>query len=102
MVARGKTKSGAHQCSLGRPGIYGVSHEAIYQWIWRGKRQKYPITKELYTHLKHGRRRRKRGHYNDSRGIRNRRVSIEQRPEVVDERSRLGDLEVDLMVGKAH
>ena len=30
------------------------------------------------------------------------RVGIEQRPEVVDERTHLGDLEVDLMVGKAH
>jgi IS30 family transposase len=83
-------------------GIDGVSHEAIYQWIWRGKHQKDPATKELYTHLKHGRRRRKRGNYNDSRGILTGRVSIEQRPEVVEERSRLGDLEVDLMVGKAH
>jgi IS30 family transposase len=83
-------------------GVDGVSHEAIYQWIWRGKRQKDPATKELYKHLKHGRRRRKRGNYNDSRGILSGRVSIEQRPEVVEDRSRLGDLEIDLMVGKAH
>jgi IS30 family transposase len=34
-------------------GIDGVSHEAIYQWIWRGKRQNDPATKKLYTHLKH-------------------------------------------------
>lgn len=32
-------------------GIDGVSHEAIYQWIWRGKRQNDPATKKLYTHL---------------------------------------------------
>lgn len=83
-------------------GVDGVSHEAIYQWIWRGKTQKNPATKELYKHLKHGRRRRKRGNYNDSRGILKERTSIEQRPEVVDERSRLGDVEIDLMVGKAH
>ena len=83
-------------------GVDGVSHEAIYQWIWRGKRQKDPATKTLYKHLKHGRRRRKRGNYNDSRGILTGRVSIEERPQVADERSRLGDLEIDLMVGKAH
>lgn len=83
-------------------GIDGVSHEAIYQWIWRGKRQKDPATKELYKHLTHGRRRRKRGNYNDSRGILKGRISIEQRPKVVEERTRLGDLEADLMVGKAH
>ncbi|MFO7845582.1 MAG: IS30 family transposase, partial [Balneolaceae bacterium] len=83
-------------------GVDGVSHEAIYQWIWRGKRQKDPATKELYTHLKHGRRRRKRGNYNDTRGILTERTSIEQRPKVVNERSRLGDVEIVLMVGKAH
>lgn len=83
-------------------GTDGVSHEAIYQWIWRGKANKDPATAELYKHLKHGRRRRKRGNYNDSRGILTERVGIEQRPAVVEERSRLGDLEADFMVGKAH
>ena len=83
-------------------GVDGVSHEAIYQWIWRGKRQKDPATKELYRHLKHGRRRRKRGNYKDARGILNGRVSIEDRPTVVEERTRLGDLEADFMMGKAH
>jgi len=83
-------------------GVDGVSHEAIYQWIWRGKARKDPATAELYKHLKHGRRRRKRGKTNDSRGILTERVGIEQRPEVVEERTRLGDLEGDFMVGKAH
>ena len=83
-------------------GTRGVSHETMYQWIWRGKRTKDPATKQLYTHLTHGRRRRKRGNYNDSRGILTERVSIEQRPKVVEERTRLGDLEGDFMVGKAH
>jgi IS30 family transposase len=83
-------------------GVDGVSHEAIYQWIWRGKHQKDPATGELYKHLKHGHRKRKRGNYNDSRGILTERVGIEQRPAVVDERTRLGDLEADFMVGKAH
>ena len=83
-------------------GVDGVSHEAIYQWIWRGKTQKDPVTKELYKHLKHGRRRRKRGNYNDSRGILSERVGIEERPEIVAERTRLGDLEADFMMGKAH
>ncbi|HKK44593.1 MAG TPA: IS30 family transposase [Balneolaceae bacterium] len=83
-------------------GVDGVSHEAIYQWIWRGKRQKDPATAELYTHIRHGRRRRKRGNYNDSRGILTARVGIEQRPKVVEQRTRLGDLEADFMVGKAH
>ena len=83
-------------------GIDGVSHEAIYQWIWRGKRRKDPATCRLYKHLKHGRRRRKRGNYNDSRGVLTGRVGIEERPEVVEQRNRLGDLECDFMIGKAH
>ena len=83
-------------------GIDGVSHETIYQWLWEGKHQKDPVIKKLYQHLKHGRRQRKRGNYNDSRGILTDRVSIEQRPKVVEERTRLGDLEGDFMVGKAH
>jgi IS30 family transposase len=80
-------------------GVEGVSHEAIYQWIWRGKASKDP---ELYKYLKHGRQRRKRGHYNDSRGILIGHVGIEDRPEAVEQRTRLGDLEADFMVGKAH
>lgn len=83
-------------------GTDGVSHEAIYQWIWRGKANKDPATAELYKHLKHGRKRRKRGNYNDSRGILSDRVGIEQRPKVVEQRTRLGDLEADFMMGKAH
>lgn len=83
-------------------GINGVSHETIYQWIWRAKACKDPATAGLYKHLKHARRRRKRGNYNDSRGILTDRVGIEQRPKVVEQRTRYGDLEVDFMVGKAH
>lgn len=82
--------------------IDGVSHETIYQWIWEAKLTKDPQDQTLYNHLKHGRRKRKRGNYHDSRGTIKGRVSIEDRPTVVDKRQRLGDLEVDLMVGKAH
>lgn len=83
-------------------GIRGVSHETLYQWIWAAKRTGDPTDKNLYKHLKHGARRRKRGNRSDSRGRIKGRVSITERPEVVAERSRLGDIEVDLMMGKAH
>jgi len=86
-------------------GIEMVSHEAIYQWIWQckqsHKRKDMPF-KELYKHLKHGRRHRKRGKTRDSRGIIPGRVSIEKRPAIVNKRKRIGDLEVDLMMGKDH
>ncbi|MDZ7692069.1 MAG: IS30 family transposase [Balneolaceae bacterium] len=83
-------------------GIDGVSHETIYQWIWAAKLNKDPTDKNLYKHLKHGARKAKRGNRQDSRGRIKGRVSIEQRPEVVEKRERLGDIEVDLMMGKAH
>lgn len=82
-----------------------ISHEWIYQWIWKCKRSnklKDKPYKELYRHLRHGRRRQKRGNIKDSRGIIPNRVSIEHRPKIVDKRYRLGDIEVDLMMGKNH
>lgn len=83
-------------------GIDGVSHEAIYQWIWQAKHNGHAQDKNLYKDLKHGCRRRKRGNYQDSRGHLTNRTSITERPAVVDKRERLGDIEVDLMMGKAH
>jgi transposase, IS30 family len=82
-----------------------ISHEWIYQWIWQCKRsnkRKDKAYKNLYKYLRHGRRRRKRGNIKDSRGIIPNRVSIEKRPLIVAKRKRLGDIEVDLMMGKNH
>ena len=82
-----------------------VSHETIYKWIWSAKfsnRRSEMPDKKLYTHLVHGKRRRKRGSRRDSRGIIPNRVGIDKRPEIVQNRRRLGDMEVDLMMGKDH
>lgn len=82
-----------------------VSHETIYKWIWQtksGNKRADRQDKKLYKYLAHGRRRRKRGNHRDSRGLIRNRVSIEQRPKVVEKRSRIGDMEVDLMMGKNH
>lgn len=84
---------------------YFVSHEWIYQWIWKckhGNRKEDKGAKLLYRYLKHGRRHRKRGNRKDHRGIIPNRVSIEQRPKIVSKRKRIGDIEVDLMIGKNH
>jgi transposase, IS30 family len=82
-----------------------VSHEWIYQWIWKSKHintiQSRPY-KELYRFLKHGRRKRKRGNIKDSRGTIPNRTPIDQRPGIVSQRKRVGDIEVDLMIGKDH
>jgi len=82
-----------------------ISHEWIYQWIWDCKhsnRKENKQYRQLYCYLKHGKRRRKRGNRKDRRGIIPNRVSIEQRPKIINKRERLGDVEVDLMMGKNH
>lgn len=88
-----------------RDGVAGVSHETIYKFIWKCKhtnKQADHSYKNLYKLLKHGRRKRRRGNYKDSRGLIPNRVSIEKRPRIVDIRKRYGDLEVDLIMGKDH
>jgi len=82
-----------------------VSHETIYQWIWAMKhshKQQDRPYQLLYKDLRHGRIRRKRGNYHDNRGCIPNRVSIEKRPAIVKKRKRIGDVEVDLMLGKNH
>jgi IS30 family transposase len=88
-----------------KDGISGVSHETIYKFIWKCKhtnKRENGQYKNLYKQLKHGRRKRKRGNYKDSRGSIPNRVSIEQRPKIVEERIRFGDIEGDLIMGKGH
>jgi IS30 family transposase len=76
-----------------------VSHERIYQYVWADKKAKG----SLFTHLRRkGRKYRKRGSAKDSRGIIKDRVDISQRPAIVEEKIRLGDLEIDTIIGKNH
>jgi len=73
-----------------------VSHETIYQYIWDDTRS----GGTLYTELRQGRKtRRKRRGGKDSRGKIKNRVDIDQRPAVVEARSRIGDWEADLICG---
>lgn len=75
-----------------------VSHERIYQYILADKR----TGGRLYKHLRCQKKRRKRYGGYDRRGILPNRRSIEERPEIVDQRQRIGDWEVDTMIGKGH
>lgn len=80
-------------------GIACVSHETIYKYIWRDKKQ----GGELHTHLRRqGRRYRKRGNSKDNRGIITGRVDISQRPKEVERKERFGDFEIDTVIGKNH
>ena len=86
-------------------GLCPVSHECLYQWIWackHGNKRAHRPFKRLYQEPRHGHRRRKRGLRRDSRGVITGRVSIENRPAIVQSRKRVGDIEVDLMMGKNH
>ena len=75
-----------------------ISHEWIYQYILTEKQ----AGGDLYTHLRqHGKCRKRYGQY-DRRGKLPNRVSIEERPQLVEQRQRLGDWEVDTLVGKGH
>lgn len=88
-----------------KDGIAGVSHETIYRFIWMCKhtnKRKNRQFKNLYKLLKHGRRKRKRGNYKDSRGLIPNRVSIDKRAKIVEKRKRFGDIEVDLIIGANH
>ena len=75
-----------------------VSHEWIYQYVYADKR----AGGELHKHLRCQKTYRKRRGGQDRRGKIPHATSIEQRPQIVEQRTRLGDWEVDLIVGKAH
>jgi IS30 family transposase len=75
-----------------------ISHEWIYQYILQDKKQ----GGILYRHLRCQKQRRKRYGSYSRRGQLVDRVSIDQRPAIVDSRSRIGDWELDTIIGKSH
>jgi IS30 family transposase len=75
-----------------------VSHEWIYQHILADK----GMGGDLHRHLRCQKKRRKRYGSYDRRGKLTNRVSIDERPAIVDKRQRIGDWEVDTIVGKGH
>ena len=76
-----------------------VSIETIYDYIWTDKKK----GGKLYIHLRtRGKRYQKRGNLKARRGSIVDRVGIEHRPAIVEEKLRIGDLEMDLIVGLAH
>lgn len=76
-----------------------VSHERIYQHVYADHRR----GGTLYKHLRQCRKkRRKRLGRKDRRGRIQNRVSIEERPRVVEKRFYYGDWEVDLVEGAGH
>lgn len=73
-----------------------VSHEVIYQHIWKDKRN----GGSLYKQLRHsGKKYNKRSKGTAGRGCIPNRIDIDERPEVVEEKTRPGDVEIDLIMG---
>ncbi len=75
-----------------------ISHEWIYQYVLKNKL----AGGSLYLHLRCKKKRKKRYGSNERRGILKNRIGIDQRPAIVDTRSRVGDWEADTIIGKAH
>ena len=80
-------------------GIEMISHERIYQYIWADKDQ----GGTLYCYLRNSNKKyKKRYGKKDSRGQIPNKKNISERPEIVDQKDRIGDWEIDLIIGKDH
>jgi len=75
-----------------------ISHESIYLHIYQDKHQ----GGKLHKHLRCQKKRRKRYGKQDRRGRIPNRISIDERPPIVNQKSRIGDWEGDTIIGKGH
>lgn len=76
-----------------------ISHESIYLHVWSDKKS----GGDLYTYLRRqGKKYDKRRNGKSTRGQIKNRVSIDDRPLIVDDKSRIGDWEIDTVIGKGH
>lgn len=84
---------------LARHGHQTISHERIYQHIWQDKR----TGGTLYKNLRHGGKKyNKRGASTAGRGCIPHRVDIDERPDIVEQKERVGDWELDTIIGANH
>ena len=80
-------------------GVLKISHEIIYQHIYADKRS----GGDLHRHLRSQKPHRKRcASGQERRGMIKNRVSIDERPEIVAQKTRMGDWEGDTVIGKNH
>ena len=75
-----------------------ISHERIYQYVYADKAR----GGTLYLNLRCRKQRRKRYKSYSRRGQIPNRVLIDQRPQVVERKARLGDWEADTIIGRNH
>lgn len=76
-----------------------VSYETIYKFVYRNQKE----GGKLYTNLRQRKKKRKRrASKSDGRGKIKDRVSIHERPIIIEQRGRIGDWELDTIIGKNH
>lgn len=76
-----------------------ISHEIIYRHIYADKQR----GGDLHRHLRCQKRHRKRyASGQERRGALRNRISIDERPEIVEQKIRIGDWEGDTVIGKNH
>ena len=76
-----------------------ISHETIYKFIYTNKAN----GGILYKQLRHKNKKyHKRANEYQRRGIIKDRISIDKRAKIVDKKSRIGDWEIDTVIGKNH
>ena len=82
-----------------RHNLFNISHEWIYQFILKDKQN----GGSLYKHLRHQHKKYRKRYGSPKRvgSIRNRRF-IDERPAIVDKKTRIGDWEIDTIIGKNH
>lgn len=78
-------------------GAMQISHETIYQHVYADKR----AGGNLHSHLRGQKPYRKRyGSGEERRGVIKNRISIDERPAIVDQKVRIGDWEGDTVIGQ--
>lgn len=77
--------------------LFSISHERIYQFVMEDKQN----GGELYKHLRHKNKKYRKRYGSMARHapIKNRKM-IDERPKIVDGKSRIGDWEIDTIIGK--
>jgi transposase, IS30 family len=76
-----------------------ISHETIYKYVYRKQKK----GDKLYVKLRRKRKkRRKRLKKDDNRGKIPNKVMIDQRPQIVNDKERIGDWEADTIIGSEH
>ena len=78
---------------------HASSHETIYQYIWEDKKNGGSLYKNLRHH---GKKYNKRSSGTAGRGCIPNRVDIDERPKIVEKKNRIGDWELDTIIGKGH